>query len=128
MSVAPHRTLLAPLLFSMGCMDKLAFDPPSEPPHNIVESDWVDGEGQVSAAHASGMSTPYLCHDPGGGRMVTCPDEPVAPPYASCDAAGCHGGFTYTEGADNPDRHLDGSDGPSCWTCHDREWSTRTSP
>jgi|GEM_PF-2421988 len=123
----PPSFLFGLVLMTTACGAKSAYDPPAEPPHNDVEEDWVEGLGQVSSAHASGKSTPYLCRDPDGGWM-TCPDTPVEPRYASCDAAGCHGGFTFVEGADDPDRHLDGSDGPSCWTCHDREWSTRTSP
>jgi len=113
---------------AVGCGGKFHFDPPAEPAHNIIESDWVDGVGQVDAAHASGMSTPYLCTEPGTGRKVACPTEDAGPNFASCDAAGCHGGFTYEEGPEDPDRHLDGGDGPSCWTCHDQEWSSRKTP
>ena len=91
------------------------FGPPDDPPHNRYE----DG-----VAHARGMETPFLCRDETG--LVTCPsDGRPMPQFLSCDAAGCHGGTTYST-LDTPDtRHLHGSDGPSCWTCHDREWSTR---
>lgn len=86
-------------------------DPPSHPVHDRDEDGF---------RHARRNETPYLCGDPGGGGAVTCPtDGRPAPDDLSCDAAGCHGGYDYTP--DGP-RHLEGSDGPSCWTCHDQEW------
>lgn len=92
-----------------------AFDPPAEPPHTDFEEGY---------AHASGKDTPFLCRDPESGDRVTCPDTRPEPRDVSCDAAGCHGDLDYGAAIDPDARHLFGSDGPSCWTCHDREWST----
>ncbi len=97
----------------VGCASG-TFDPPADPPHN----DFEDGY-----AHASGKETPFLCRDPDGGNRVTCPDTRPEPRNVSCDAAGCHGDTEYALVVDPDGRHLYGSDGPSCWTCHDREWS-----
>lgn len=119
--------LVLSVLVACGAKDG-DYDPPSEPPHDDVESDWVEGLGQVSAAHARGKSTPFLCHDPESGDEVLCPLERPVDRALSCDAAGCHGDFEFVEGPDSPDRHVDGSDGPSCYTCHGTEWSTRVAP
>lgn len=124
---APLRSLLLLALVACRGKDEL-YDPPAEPPHDDLESDWVEGLGQVDAAHARGKSTPFLCHDPETGAEVECPRERPADRALSCDAAGCHGDFTFIEGPDDPARHVDGADGPSCFTCHGREWSTRVGP
>ena len=95
-----------------------SFDPPEAHAHD-KEDDGV--------YHARGLETPYLCRQPGGG-FGACPvGERPAPADLSCDAAGCHGDHTYGLDDDEPERHLLGSDGPSCWSCHaEREWRTRT--
>lgn len=112
------------LTLLLACAPAMELDPPSDPPHTDNESDFVEGLGQVTAAHARGKDDPFLCRDPETGDRVTCPDERPAAQNLSCDAAGCHGdtefGWTLDE-----DRHLEGSDGPSCFMCHGREWSNR---
>ena len=92
---------------------------PSARPHNIEESD--DG---ITGMHAKGYETPYLCLDAGGGT-VTCPDD-VWPDTSelSCDAAGCHGSYTFDPAVAQNSRSLDGAAGPSCYTCHDNEWNS----
>jgi len=100
------------VLLLVGC-GPLDFDPPANPPH----TDFEDGY-----AHALGKEAPYLCRNPGDGALAACPDVRPASEHLSCDAAGCHGAFDYSP--DGP-RHLEGADGPSCWTCHGQEWSTR---
>ncbi len=90
------------------------FDPPAEPPHDDREEGY---------AHARGKETPFLCRDAETGAQQTCPEERPETRLLSCDAAGCHGDTEYLDVLDPDARHLLGSDGPSCWTCHDREWS-----
>ncbi|MCB9765553.1 MAG: hypothetical protein H6739_37610 [Alphaproteobacteria bacterium] len=109
------RSLLAlTLLFAAGC-DRV-FVPPDDPPHD----DFEEGYG-----HARGKELPFLCRDPETGGRVTCPDTGrPEPAFLSCDAAGCHGSMTYS-GEWPEERHLHGGDGPSCYTCHNREWSER---
>ncbi|MCB9745978.1 MAG: hypothetical protein H6740_25610 [Alphaproteobacteria bacterium] len=110
------RAILASLGLGLCACAQPDFGPPDEPPHNRYE----DG-----VAHARGMETPFLCRS-ADGALMTCPTNGrPAPQQLSCDAAGCHGGASYSA-LDAPDtRHLHGSDGPSCWTCHNQEWSTR---
>jgi hypothetical protein len=103
-------------LVLVGCTSR-AFDPPADPPHNDFEEGY---------AHASGKETPFLCQDPATGSRATCPEDRPEPRYLSCDAAGCHGDMDFGTAVVHDDRHLFGSDGPSCWTCHDREWSSQT--
>lgn len=89
------------------------FDPPAVPAHTDSEDGFL---------HARGKSTPFLCKS-SSGATVTCPtDRRPADEQLSCDAAGCHGDTEYFA---NESRHLLGSDGPSCYTCHDQEWSDR---
>lgn len=92
------------------------FDPPTEPAHDRSEDGFL---------HARGYERPYLCSDPLTGDRVACPIGRPETVDLSCDAAGCHGDNDYSQPAD-VGRSLHGSDGPSCWTCHDREWSERT--
>ena len=103
------------------------FDPPEFPAHNETESE-PSLEGAPifkSGRHAELMEDPYLCLDPGNGNPVACPDERPADENLSCDASGCHGDFDYSPDYDRSKRHLRGSDGPSCYSCHEREWSNR---
>lgn len=92
------------------------FDPPDEPVHDVSEDGFL---------HARGQDLPFLCVDPATGDAGPCPIGRPEPVNLSCDAAGCHGDNDYTEPPD-AERALHGSDGPSCWTCHDQEWSRRT--
>jgi hypothetical protein len=96
----------------LACAPVMEFDPPSDPPHNVREDGY---------RHARGHENPFLC----GGQ--TCPEDGSWPTEQnmSCDGYGCHGGNAYDGVAE--ERHLRGSDGPSCWTCHDQEWSSRKS-
>lgn len=100
-------------LLLAACAAPMDFDPP--------QSHTVRQEGSL---HARGYEQPLLC----GGQ--TCPEDGGWPAESelSCDAYGCHGGNTYDGQLSGvtPTRHLRGSDGPSCWTCHDQEWSGRT--
>ena len=90
------------------------YGPPPVPVHDVLE------EGHL---HARGHETPYLCLSLDGRRREACPEAPPPLAFRSCDSSGCHGTFTY----DTPDdlRALDGDEAPSCWPCHDREWSRR---
>jgi hypothetical protein len=131
MSTMPLITLLAVTVFAFaqGCAPETDFDPPTDPAHDETESEWVAGLGNVSASHAGLMETPFLCRDPATGNRTACPtDGRPDPQNLSCDAAGCHGDTTFDGTTADEDRHLDGSDGPSCWLCHDKEWSERMSP
>lgn len=117
------RHLFHPLLVVAGvlvlsaCGPMLAgADPPAEPVHDDYEEGY---------AHARGKETPYLCLDPATGAREACLTDRPAAANLSCDAAGCHGDFSFDPGQLDADRHLLGSDGPSCWTCHDQEWSER---
>ncbi len=116
------RWMFGAVVVVMACDEArpggVAFEPPTDPPHDVVE----DG-----VAHARGMEVPFLCLDPSGAGFTDCPTDlrPVRG-NLSCDASGCHGDHDYTPGADPTARHLLGSDGPSCYTCHEREWSEQT--
>jgi hypothetical protein len=107
-----------------GCAPELKLDPPEDPPHAYIYNEWVYGVGPVQAAHAAGASRPYLCTDPESGQSVSCPSQRPANANLSCDAAGCHGDTDYGSPLAQ-ERHLEGSDGPSCWTCHGQTWSDR---
>lgn len=75
--------------------------------------------------HALRFESPFSCGDPanpGSSRGVPCPDERPADDLLSCDATGCHGGFDFSEPAATAVRHLYGSEGPSCYTCHGEKW------
>lgn len=101
-----------------ACMP--TFDPPAEPNH--------DFEVEDGARHPRGLEEPFLCRSDSGAPVACDQLERPVNSQLSCDAAGCHGGFTFDGDYTNPDRHLHGSDGPSCWTCHDQEWSNRVAP
>ena len=81
------------------------------------------GKNEDGAWHAYDNEYPFLCLD-ASGSPTTCPDD-VWPETErlSCDAAGCHGSYDYDPATPQSSRNLDGSAGPSCWTCHDKEWS-----
>ena len=110
-----------------GCVGS-SFDPPDLPAHDDLESEEWEGSGSsllLVGWHADDKDSPFLCRDPDSGKRVTCPEERPAQENLSCDAAGCHGDFTYAPGADQSARHLRGSDGPSCYFCHNQKWSSR---
>jgi hypothetical protein len=89
-----------------------SFTPPEHPPHDVEEG---------GVMHARRLETPFLCGSAARPeRGEACP--PARPPddRASCDASGCHGTFDFGDPAQR--RDLIGSDGPSCYTCHGREW------
>lgn len=103
-----------------------SFDPPKLPSHERDEDGYQ---------HALGLDYPFLCPDPVNPLFgVECEVRPrsatvsvgtgdFGDAFLSCDAIGCHGGYDYrSPGGATPDRHLYGSEGPSCFTCHDREW------
>lgn len=80
--------------------------------------------------HGVRLETPFLCGtaaEPDDEEGAVCPtsttSEGARPDddRLSCDAVGCHGGFDFTERT-WANRDLYGSDGPSCYTCHGREW------
>lgn len=76
--------------------------------------------------HAFGSETPFLCRTE-DREPVDC--ETLAAQLGdafgnanySCDSAGCHG--SRTPGGPLETRSLHGSEGPSCWTCHEDEWN-----
>ncbi|MFT6143029.1 MAG: hypothetical protein ACJAZO_005316 [Myxococcota bacterium] len=108
-------SLCVGLTVLVACQSR-SFDPPLEPVHDQREEGFL---------HARGYEEPFLCLDPVSGNEVACPMGRPDRVDLSCDAAGCHGNNDYTQPA-SVDRALHGSDGPSCWTCHDQEWSGRT--
>ena len=115
------------MLMMLACAS-YDFDPPEHPRHYRSESEAsLDGGAPLmkSGFHAALMDTPYLCMDPITEQQTACPDERPADAHLSCDASGCHGDFDYSPGADRSARHLRGSDGPSCYSCHEKEWSSR---
>lgn len=103
------------------------FDPPDSPRHykNESEAEFNRAPLMKSGQHAELMDVPFLCMDPTTGNAVVCPTTRPADENLSCDASGCHGDFDYSADADRSTRHLRGSDGPSCYSCHDKEWSSR---
>ncbi len=73
--------------------------------------------------HGVRLETPFLCGSSAEGRQgVDCPPDRPADDLLSCDAIGCHGGFDFAAPVELSQRHLRGSDGPSCYTCHGEEW------
>lgn len=92
------------------------FEPPAIPVHNDREDGYL---------HARDKDLPFLCTDPTTGQRVACPIGRPAVENLSCDAVGCHGDNDYSEVLPADERALHGSDGPSCYTCHNREWSAR---
>jgi len=107
-------TVTALFLTLLACQSR-EFEPPTTPAHTIEEDGFL---------HARGFERPFLCRDPVTGDRGPCPIGRPARGNLSCDAAGCHGDNNYDEPPD-VERSLHGSDGPSCWTCHDQEWSGR---
>ncbi len=114
------------LLMMLACAG-YDFDPPDLPRHDEQEDEAeLNGAPLLkSGRHADLMDTPFLCRDPSTGDAVACPEARPADENLSCDASGCHGDFDYSPGYDRSTRHLRGSDAPSCYACHDREWSGR---
>jgi hypothetical protein len=107
------RSTLA-LLLVLGSACGWSFTPPEHPPHDKEEG---------GALHARRLETPFLCgRADRPDRAEACPD--VRPPddRVSCDAVGCHGTFDFSGDPAAAERDLIGSDGPSCYTCHGREW------
>lgn len=119
-----YAALLGLILW--GCSP--TFDAPDSPPHD----DSRDGAG-----HAALAERPFLCPtgDPAapstGGRRErnevpsrVCIPSATRPPdrLLSCDSVGCHGGYDHTTDPLTTVRHLRGSNGPSCYTCHGEEW------
>jgi hypothetical protein len=105
------------VLLLIACTEEAPSTPnlPSSPAH---------GDSQGGRMHALGKSSPFLC-DAG---TTACPDTEPETTRLSCDSIGCHGDFDYTAGTLAEDRHLHGSDGPSCYACHDKLWSSRQTP
>jgi len=114
---APRALPLLLVFAAAGACAELSFTPPDYPVHDDRE----DGRD-----HARLKKYPFLCgdtQDPARTR-VPCPDtRPSDPQRWSCDSSGCHGNFDYTA-ATRDQRHLRGSDGPSCYACHDVEWKS----
>lgn len=95
------------------------FEPPAEPAH-VIEKDGF--------LHALRQKKPFLCGDAAdvtGEVGVPCPPDRPADNLLSCDAIGCHGGFEFSQGQTDPTRHLRGSEGPSCYSCHDDKWNEK---
>ncbi|TNE90449.1 MAG: hypothetical protein EP330_08110 [Deltaproteobacteria bacterium] len=86
----------------------------------------------ISAFHAQGQDQPFMCRYVvgGGARYEPCNvvrdtvGAEFGPANYSCDTAGCHGSrLPGTALAAGTTGSLHGGEGPSCWTCHDNEWS-----
>ncbi len=108
--------LRATLALLVGCATP-TFDPPDFPPHD---------ESHEGSMHARRYESPFSCGDPSAPNSehgVTCSSARPADDLLSCDASGCHGSYTFDSGGPGPsERHLRGSEGPSCYTCHGKEW------
>ncbi len=118
------------ILILLAC-PSYEFDPPDTPRHNDNESEAsLDGAPIMkSGRHAELKDYPFLCTDPSTGKTVGCPTTGrPADENLSCDASGCHGDYDYSPDFDVSKRHIRGSDGPSCYSCHAREWSNGTVP
>jgi len=109
-------------VMAVGCLP--SFTPPDAPKHDD------DRGGHL---HAALSETPFLCPDPAnpplGGRRennagMRCATSAARPQDVelSCDAMGCHGGYEYRDDPATALRHLRGSNGPSCYTCHGEVW------
>lgn len=108
-----HWTIAALSLTWLGC-NAPSFDPPEHPNHHIEEG---------GALHADGHERPFLCGDGSDpSNRVECPPGRPTDDHASCDSAGCHGGYRYKNTPADFTRELFGSDGPSCFSCHGKEW------
>lgn len=106
------RSLFAACALASACGP--SFDnPPEQPLHDDVHG---------GAAHAFSNRYPFLCRAPDDLReLVRCPSNRPSDEQLSCDASGCHGGNAYDGVLER--RHLRGSEGPSCYTCHGVEWT-----
>ena len=107
------RVCIALVCFS-GCGPG-SFAPPDSPAHD----DGVEG-----APHALGKKYPFLCGDPEDPmHAIECTGPRPPDRLLSCDAAGCHGSYDFSvPGGQASGRHLFGSEGASCFTCHDETW------
>lgn len=132
------RRLLGALILVVArpllACDTTPFTPPDWPAHDRSEDGYL---------HARGLKYPFLCPagaDPAHPEVliecaprvrtasVAAAASPTDDAFLSCDALGCHGGYEYRErGALAAGRHLLGSEGPSCFACHDRKWE-KTEP
>lgn len=113
------------------------FTPPEWPKHDQEQDDFL---------HALGRDFPFLCPEPGSdparpqfgtecavrqrsaagstaaGVAAAAADDADA--FLSCDAIGCHGEYDYrAPGGAVVGRHVLGSEGPSCYACHERKWN-----
>lgn len=122
------RALVLIVLVAAGCDPETDFDPPGNIPHTF-------DIGEVPHARAPSMTggiLPYYCVDAAGLNQIPCRLDDMASvlnsvdqrdqDQLSCDAAGCHGSYTYEPDAPVSERHLQGANGPSCFTCHDLVW------
>lgn len=111
-----RKLAFAPLLGLLLACGGPSFQPPAEPPHDISEGGHL---------HAARLEHPFNCGTEDGPRArvgVECPTERPADALLSCDASGCHGGFTFGTVTATTVRELFGSEGPSCYTCHGEKW------
>lgn len=116
-TVLTHLLLLSLCLLMTPACGEGPYGPPPVPLHDVME------EGHL---HARGHDTPYLCVSADFRVRESCPTGVELPlDRRSCDSAGCHGTHETTQSSARAPRDLGGDEGPSCWSCHDREWSDR---
>ena len=111
-----RTTLVIVIALSSACgLPK--FDPPDAPAHSKKEDGFL---------HGRRLESPFSCGDPQKPtRAVACPTERPPDELLSCDAIGCHGGFEFGAAPNPASRHLRGSEGPSCYTCHGNKWDEK---
>lgn len=93
--------------------DARDFSPPLNPPHTRSEDGYL---------HAARREDPFSCGISGPNDEGPCPSVRPADDLLSCDALGCHGSYQFGNQPQGLERALRGSDGPSCYTCHDEKW------
>lgn len=114
----------------MAACAPTTFTPPEWPKHD------QEADGYL---HAMGREFPFLCPEPGSdpaspqfgtecavrerSASSTAADA-TRDAFLSCDSIGCHGEYDYrAPGGAVVGRHLLGSEGPSCYACHERKWN-----
>lgn len=110
------RSLVLVTVIGQPACDEGPYGPPPVPIHDVLQ------EGHL---HARGHELPFLCLSEDLSQRQACPPSMPDPVRRSCDSAGCHGSFDYSAATSPDSRRLSGDAAPSCWDCHDREWSER---
>ncbi len=105
------------MLGLLGCGNPSFTELPESVKHDVEEGGHM---------HAPRLDDPFMCGDDLDDleKAVPCTDvRPLSDELVSCDTAGCHGNYDFNPTSTAATaRHLWGSEGPSCYTCHGEEW------